>query len=148
MVQVLAEDSPSYATVKKWAAKFKQDRHSTEDDPQSGHSKAATIDKQVDAIHCMVLNDRHLSLPQTVKSIGITSGFIHTVLTENLGMNQLFARWVIRMQMPEHKLKRVDISRTILIYFQVNSKNFHYRLVIQNETWVLHFEHESNIQSK
>ena len=37
MVQILAEDSPSSATVKKWAAEFKRSRDST------GRSKISTL---------------------------------------------------------------------------------------------------------
>ena len=60
MVQIFAEGSPSYATLKKWAVEFKQGRNSTEDDPRSGHPKTSTTDGQVNAIHCMVFDDRRL----------------------------------------------------------------------------------------
>ena len=42
MVQILAVDTPIYATVKKWAAEFKWSRDSKEDDPSSGHLKTLT----------------------------------------------------------------------------------------------------------
>ena len=45
--------------------------------------------------------------------------------------------------MPEQNLKRVDISRTLLIHFHANPKNLNHRLVTQDETWVYHFELES-----
>ena len=32
--------------------------------------------------------------------------------------------------------------------FQINPKNFHHRLVTQDETWFHHFEPDSKIQSK
>ena len=41
MVQVLAVDSFSYATVKKGAAEFERGRDSIEDDPLSGRSKTS-----------------------------------------------------------------------------------------------------------
>ena len=46
MIQIFAEDSPTYTTVK-----FKQVRNSSENDPQSGCSKTSTTDDQVDDIH-------------------------------------------------------------------------------------------------
>ena len=94
MVQTLAEASPSYATVKKWAAEFRRGRNSTKDDPRSGRPKTSTSDEQVDAIHRMVSDDKCLTVQQIAKSIGISSGSVHTVLTENLGMSKLSARWV------------------------------------------------------
>ena len=61
MIQILVENSPSNVTVKKLAAEFKQGRDSTEDDSQSSHSKALTTDEQVDTIHCILLDDTHLT---------------------------------------------------------------------------------------
>ena len=36
LVNVCQDQSPSYHTVKKWAAEFKRDRDSIEDDPAEG----------------------------------------------------------------------------------------------------------------
>ena len=94
MVRIFAEDSPPYTTVKKWAAKFKSGRDSTEDDPQSGRPKTSTTDEQADAIHRIVLNDRCPTVQQIGKSIGMSSSSVHTVLTEILGMSKLSAKLV------------------------------------------------------
>ena len=58
MLQILAEDLSSYATMKELAAELKQCRDSTEDYLHSGRPKISTTDKQVDAIHHTVLDDR------------------------------------------------------------------------------------------
>ena len=68
MEQILEEDSPSYATAKKWTTEFKRGRNSTKDDPQSGHPKTSTSDEQIDVIHLMVLGDRHLTVQQIAKA--------------------------------------------------------------------------------
>ena len=96
----------------------------------------------------MVLDDRDLTVKQIAKPIGISSGLIHTILTEILGMSKLSARWILRMLTPEYKLKRVDISRTLLTCFQVNPKSFHCRLVTKDESWIHFFKPKSKIQSK
>lgn len=95
----------------------------------------------------MVL-DLHLTVQQIAKSTSISSGLVHTVLTEILGMSKLSARRVPRMLTPEQKLKRVDIFRILMTHFQIYPENFHHRLVTPDETWVYHIEPESKIQSK
>ncbi|XP_025105736.1 uncharacterized protein LOC112571137 [Pomacea canaliculata] len=102
MVQTPAEDFPSYVTVNTWAAEFKRDRVSTEDDPRSGQPKTSTTDDQVDVNHRLVLNDGHITVQQIAKSKGISSGSAHTVLTEILEMSKLPARWGPR------KLKKAE----------------------------------------
>ena len=44
-MKTLGKESPSYSTVKKWAAEFKIGRESFEDDGPSGRAKDATTDE-------------------------------------------------------------------------------------------------------
>lgn len=141
MVQTLAEDT---LLIQLWATEFKSDRNSTKDP----YPKTSTTDEQIDTIHRMVLDDSHLTVQQIAKSIGISSGSVHTVLTEILEISKFSARLVPRMLTSEQKLKRVVISRTILTCFQADPEYSHFRLVTQDETWLHHFEPESKIQSK
>jgi len=41
-IKVYGDSSPSFSTIKKWAAEFKRGRTSLEDDPREGHPKSAT----------------------------------------------------------------------------------------------------------
>ena len=98
--------------------------------------KTSTTNEEVDALHHGVFDDWYLTDQQIDKPIGISSGLVHTVLTEILGMNKLSKSCDIRMLTPVDKLKRVDISKTVLIRFQANPKKFHHGLVTHDETWV------------
>lgn len=63
MVQTLAEDPPSEATVETWAAQ-----------KMTLGPKPSTVDDEVDAIHRKALDDRHLDVQQRAKSLGRSSG--------------------------------------------------------------------------
>ena len=67
MVQILAEESLSYTTVKKCAVRFKQDTYS-KDDLRSGRSKISTPDEKVKAIYRIVIDGRRLTVQLTAKS--------------------------------------------------------------------------------
>jgi histone-lysine N-methyltransferase SETMAR len=41
-IKVCGDSSPSFLTIKKWAAEFKRGRTSLEDDPREGRPKSAT----------------------------------------------------------------------------------------------------------
>ena len=41
-IKVYGDSSPSFSTIKKWAAEFKRGRTSLEDDPREGHPKSTT----------------------------------------------------------------------------------------------------------
>ena len=63
MVATLRDDAPALSTVKKWAAEFKRDRESLEDDPRSGRPTSATTQENIDHVHHMVMDDRRLTVP-------------------------------------------------------------------------------------
>jgi len=41
-IKVYGDSSPSFSTIKKWAAEFKRGHTSLKDDPHEGHPKSAT----------------------------------------------------------------------------------------------------------
>jgi transposase len=41
-MKIYGDSSPSFSTIKKWAAEFKRGRTSLEVDPREGHPKSAT----------------------------------------------------------------------------------------------------------
>ena len=134
MIKILAEDCPFYATVRKYTAEFKWGRDSTKDDPQSGRPKTSTLDKQVDAIHSVVWDNKRLTIQQVVEYIGTSPGLVYAVLTEMLGTGKLSAKLNSQILTQEQKLKGGDIFGTYLNRFQANPNRFHRRLVTQNVT--------------
>jgi len=56
-IKVYGDFSPSFSTIKKWAAQFKRGRTSLEDDPREGRPKNATTSEIIEQVHDMVLDD-------------------------------------------------------------------------------------------
>ena len=53
-IKVYGDSSPSFSTIKKWAAQFKHGRTSLEDDPREGLTKSATTPEIIEQVHDMV----------------------------------------------------------------------------------------------
>jgi transposase len=70
-IKVYGDSSPSFSTIKKWAAKFKCGRTSLEDDPCEGRPKSATTPKSIEQVHDMVLDDRRMKVREIAETIGI-----------------------------------------------------------------------------
>ena len=90
-------------------------------------------------------NDKRITVQQIAKSMHISSDWLTLFL---LKMGKLSPRCAPRTLMPDHKQKRVNISRTLLTRFQANPKNFYRRLITQDKIWVQNFEFELKIQRK
>jgi transposase len=70
--KVYADSSPSFSTIKKWAAKFKRGRTSLEDDPREGHPKSAITPEIIEQVHNMVLDDQRIKVREIAETIGIS----------------------------------------------------------------------------
>jgi hypothetical protein len=58
MIIVYGDGCPSFASVKRWAAEFKQGRESLEDDPRYGRPLTATTEENNHAVLELIKCDR------------------------------------------------------------------------------------------
>jgi transposase len=70
-IKVYRDSSPSFSTIKKWAAEFKCGCTSLEDDPREGRPKNATPPEIIEQVHDMVLDDRWMKVCENAETIGI-----------------------------------------------------------------------------
>jgi transposase len=56
-IDVYRDSSPSFSTIKKWAAEFKRGRTSLEDDAHEGHPKSAPTPEIIEQMHDILLDD-------------------------------------------------------------------------------------------
>lgn len=144
----LGESAPSFATVKYWVAEFKRGRTSCQDEHRSGRPNEVTTPEMVKKIHKAVLGDRRLKVRELADMVGISKSTIHRILSENLDMRKLCARWVPRLLTLEQKQRREDVSIECLAMFHSNKADFLRRFITTDETWVHHFTPETKEQSK
>jgi histone-lysine N-methyltransferase SETMAR len=71
-IKVYGDSSPSFLTIKKWAAEFKRGRTSLEDDPREGRPKSAPTPEIIEQVHNMVLDDRPMKVCEIAETIGIS----------------------------------------------------------------------------
>ena len=93
------------------------------------------------------MNDRRLSVRFIAASFGISTGSVHSMLTENLSTNKVSAQWVPRMLSDAQKADRVEASTGLLRLFNENPDNFVSQFLTVDETWLHHFDPESKLQS-
>lgn len=94
LLKVYKNSSPSFSTVKKWAALFKSGRTSLEDDPREGRPKTATTPQMIQKVHEMVFDDLRVKVRELAETIGISKERIGNILHDELHMKKLCARWV------------------------------------------------------
>jgi transposase len=71
-IKVYGDSSPSFSTIKKWAAKFKRGRTNLEDDLCERRPKSATTPEIIAQVHDMVLDDWQMKVREIAETIGIS----------------------------------------------------------------------------
>jgi len=79
-IKVYGESSPSFSTIKKWAAQFKYGHTSLEDDPREGCPKSAMTPEIIEQVHDMVLDDQWMKVREIAETIGISKEHVGYIL--------------------------------------------------------------------
>ena len=134
----LGKSAPSFTTVEHWVAEVKRGCMSCQDEHRSGGPNEVTTPKMVKKIHKMVLYDRRLKVSQLADMAGISKSVVYLILTENLDMKTLCARWVLQLLTMEQKQSREDVALEYLPMFHSNKAEFLRLFITMDATWVHH----------
>jgi len=102
-IKVYGNSSPSFSTIKKWAAKFKCGCTSLEGDPREGCPKSWTTPEIIEQVHDMVLDDWRMKVCKIAETTGISKERVGYILHEELDMKKLCARWVPQLLTADQK---------------------------------------------
>jgi transposase len=128
-INVYGDSSPSFSTIKKWAAEFKRGRTGLEDDLREGRSKSASTPEIIEQVHDMLLDDRRMKVREIAETIGISEGSLGYILREELDMKKLCARWVPRLLTADQKRTCIKISEQCLERFNKKTDYFVRRFI-------------------
>jgi len=106
LIETLAADAPSCATVKTWVAQFKRGDFSTCDSPRPGRPKTVTTPEIIDQIHELNLEDHRISGKSIAEQMGISRRRIGYIIHEDLDMRKLSAKWVPKRLKANKKCQR------------------------------------------
>ena len=147
MQKVYEDSSPSYSTVKKWAAEYKRGRKSLEDDPRSGRPAEACTQQNIELIRDLITENPKSKIHQLEASTGLSHGTIFKILHDYLGMSKLCARWIPKILTTEQLNARVTTSLDLIVQFDRDPENFLDRRITGDETWIHHYDPESKQDS-
>ena len=91
----------------------------------------------------MVLEDRRLKVWEIAEAVGMSSEWAYHILSEELGMKKLSARWVSQLLMQDQKSIRVEMSEEYLACFQ-KYQDFLYWFMTTDETWIQYYHISPN----
>ena len=117
-IKVYGDSSPSFSTIKKWAAKFKRGRTGLEDDPREGRPKSETTPEIIQQVHDMVLDDRRMKVREIAETIGISKECVGYILLDGTSVRLLYLR-ASRRNSEYTSVRGLEVGEEILVYVKV-----------------------------
>ena len=86
----------------EWWKHFREGRTSVDDDPRLGLPSMSENDN-VAKVREIIRSNRHLTVREVAEEVSISKTVCHEILTENLGMHRIAAKFVPRLLMDDQK---------------------------------------------
>jgi len=134
------------ATCFEWHARFKRGRTSLEDDERSGRPSTSSTPTNVETIRWVVHEDCRITIKEIAAIVNVSYGTAQTILTRNMNMHRIAAKFVPRLLIPEQKEHRVEICEQLRQH-ALDDPSFMSRVITGDESWVYGYDPESKQQS-
>jgi len=92
------------------------------------------------------MQDRRVTVRELVDEVGVSIGLVHTILTADLGLRRVSAKFVLKLLTMEQKQLRLEITQDMLDYVESDS-NFLNTVITGDESWVYGYDPETKAQS-
>ena len=136
----------SKTRVSEWFSRFKNGEMSIEDQPRSGRLATSRSDENVDKINALIREDRHRTIDQLCEMSGISWSSIQKILSEDLHMGRVAAKFVPRLLICEQKERRLQAC------FEPQNQlkehpDFFSKVITGDESWCYGYDPETKQQS-
>ena len=143
--QAFENEALSPTQIKQWFKCFKDGCASVESNPRSG--RPSTSPKEVmDQVCEKVLENRCLTVQKIVAEVGISTGSVHSILTEDLNLRRVSAKFVPKLLTEQQKELWKKISEDMLDLAN-HDPEFIKTIITGDETWVYGYDPETKFQS-
>lgn len=146
--QVYGDSAPCRAVVYDWVKRFKEGREQLEDDAREGRPTTSKTQENIRIVENLIKEDRRINIDEIAYALEISHGSAFSILTEDLGLSKLSARWVPKALQENQLQQRADLSLAILAKMEANETIFFKRCLTGDETWIYQYDPENKIQSK
>ena len=143
--QVFGDQSLNRTQVFQWYARFKAGRTSV-DDEHTGRLTSSTTPETVAQIQEIIRQDRHRTIRDIAEEVHVGYGTCQRVLTEELGMHRVAAKFVPRILTADQKQQRVNVC-TELRELASDDEEILSRIITGDERWVYGYDPETKRQS-
>jgi len=143
---VYGDASTTMKTVYKCFEQFCNGCESVEDEEGSGCPSTSKIKENVERVSKMIRSNRQLTIREISEDTNISYGSVQNILTTDLNMRRVSAKFVPCVLMVKQKQQHLSISLELRDRAASDS-SFLGNVITGDETWVCGYDPETRVQS-
>ena len=144
--QAFGDEAMGITQIKKWYNRFKQGETSVESKPRSGRPSTSRNEEFIAKVRRIVMKDHRITINEIAGEVGISTGSAHSILTEDLAMRRVLAKFVPKLLVEQQKQLCLEIAQDLLDCANSDS-DFMKTIITGDETWVYGYDPETKFQS-
>ena len=144
--QAFGDSCMSRSRTFEWFGRFKNGRISTANDERSGRPSTATTPSKVEQVRAAVNQDRRRTIHDLCAEVGIGYGSCQRILTEQLNMHRIAAKFVPKVLTQDQKDSRVAICQE-LKETVINDPTLLLNVITGDESIVYAYDPQTKLQS-
>jgi len=147
LVQVLGKTALSKRSVRLWCQRFKEGNYDVKESRSRPYISDDIIQERIDKLEEAFDETRAWSLRALSAKTGLSRPMCHRIITENLKMKKILAKWVPRELSPSQLETRVVYCKDNLRNYNQQQSRLSHTVAI-DETWVSLYRPPEKDQSK
>jgi transposase len=108
--QAFGDDAMGAVQIKEWFNRFKDGCTLADSDQRSGRPSTSQNANVIENVRSLILEDRRLTVREIADKVGISTGSAHSVLTEDLHMCRVVAKFVPKLLSQEQQQLRLEVA--------------------------------------
>ncbi len=130
-----------------WFKQFKEGRESVKDQRGGGCPKFQRTEEKIKAVERLVKADARVTVREIAEDTCLSVGTVYTILTKDLGLSRVCARWVPRLLTEENMEAHIQMARDLTKMYFEQGQAFLRSIVTMDESWLCHYTPELKSQS-
>jgi hypothetical protein len=90
------------------------------------------------------MQDHHVTIQELVEEVGISTGLVHSILTDNLAMRRVSSKFMLKLLTMEQKQLPLEVLQDMLDYTN-SDPEFLNIVTTGDETWVYGYDPETKM---
>ncbi len=114
--------------------------------PRCGRPSTSRNNEMIAKVQGKVYEDRCVAIEDIVAEVGISHESVQSIITKDLFMRRVLAKFVTKLLSDQQRENRKEISQDMLECAS-QDQNFMNTIITGNETWVYSYDSETKLQS-